>query len=132
MARMSQHRLAVVVFAIIMGAFGVFNIFHPQMFQKQIPSYLPGGIIWIYITGAIFILCALAILLNIKTKTACYFLGGMLVVFILLIHVPIIASGESEEVRQMELLMMLKDVGLAMAAFLVGYNSDRPDGAPNL
>jgi hypothetical protein len=31
--------------------------------------------------------------------------------------------------KQMAMLMMLKDVGLVMAALLVGYNSDKPDEA---
>ena len=132
MAKMSQHRLACIVFAVIMGAFGIFHIFNAPNMESKVPDFVPGGIIWIYISGIAFILASIAILLNFKTKIACYLLGVMLFIFIVSIHIPVIATGETEEIRQTALIMMLKDVGLIMAAFLVGYNSDRPDTEPNL
>ncbi len=132
MAKMSQHRLACVVFAIITGAFGVFHLFNAHNMKDKVPDFVPGGIIWIYISGVAFILASIAILINYHTKLACYLLGVMLFIFVLAVHVPIIATGETEEIRQTALIMMLKDVGLIMAAFLVGYNSDRADTEPNL
>ncbi|HRN79384.1 MAG TPA: hypothetical protein PKY29_06470 [Ferruginibacter sp.] len=132
MGKMSNHRLACVVFAIIMGLFGIFHLFYADTMAKKVPDYVPGGVIWVYITGTGFILFALAILLNKYTKLACYSLAAMLLIFIFTIHVPMVVSGENEFVKQEALLMMLKDIGLTIAALLVGYNSDRPDDAPNL
>jgi uncharacterized membrane protein len=132
MGKMSNHRLACVVFAIIMGLFGIFHLFYADNMAKKVPDYVPGGAIWVYITGIGFVLFALAILLNKFTKLACYSLAAMLLIFILTIHVPMVVSGEDEFIKQEALLMMLKDIGLLIAALLVGYNSDRPDDAPNL
>ncbi|HRN92776.1 MAG TPA: hypothetical protein PLS87_10175 [Ferruginibacter sp.] len=132
MGKMSNHRLACVVFALIMGLFGIFHLFYADNMAKKVPDYVPGGVIWVYITGTGFILFALAILLNKYTKLACYSLAAMLLIFIFTIHVPMVVSGENEFVKQEALLMMLKDIGLTIAALLVGYNSDRPDDAPNL
>ncbi|MGZ5255640.1 MAG: hypothetical protein ACXWCT_14610 [Flavitalea sp.] len=100
--------------------------------ENKVPDFVPGGIIWIYISGVAFILASIAILINFQTKIACYLLALMLLIFIGTIHIPVIATGETEEIRQTALIMMLKDVGLVMAALLVGYNSDRPDTEPNL
>ncbi|MEO5967373.1 MAG: hypothetical protein ABIP68_00570 [Ferruginibacter sp.] len=131
MRRISKHRLACIVFAIIMGLFGIYHLFNAENMKSNVPEYVPGGVIWVYITGVGFILAAIAILIDKYTKLACYMLAGMLLIFIFTIHVPMVVSGESEVVKQTGLLMMLKDIGLVMAALLVGYNSDRPDEVPN-
>lgn len=131
MKRMSKHRLACVIFAIIMGLFGIYHLFNAENMKSSVPDYVPGGVIWVYLTGVGFILAAIAILIDRYTKLACYMLAGMLLVFIFTIHVPMVVSGETEVIKQTGLLMMLKDIGLVMAALLVGYNSDRPDNVPN-
>ncbi len=131
MRRISKHRMACVVFAIIMGLFGIYHLFNAENMKSNVPEYVPGGVIWVYITGIGFILAAVAILIDRYTKLACYMLAGMLLVFIFTIHIPMIVSGETETIKQTGLLMMLKDIGLVMAALLVGYNSDRPDEVPN-
>jgi uncharacterized membrane protein len=128
MGKMSNHRLACIVFAIIMGIFGIFHLFNASNMVNAVPRWLPGGIIWVYTTGIGFILAAIAILINVQTKLACYLLAGMLLVFIVTIHVPAMMEGDPVS-KQMAMLMMLKDVGLVMAALLVGYNSDKPDEA---
>jgi uncharacterized membrane protein len=129
MKKMSRHRLACVVFAIIMGIFGIFHLFNAENMKGTVPKFLPGGIFWVYFTGIGFILASIAILINKYAKLACYLLAAMLLIFILTIHVPTALSEADEVTRQTALLMMLKDIGLMMAAVLIGYNSDRPDEA---
>lgn len=131
MKKMSHHRLACIVFAIIMAIFGIFHLISAENMKDKVPSWIPGGIIWVYITGIGFILASVAILINRQTKLACYLLAAMLLIFIFTIHIPNIANGPDESAKQMAMLLMLKDVGLTMAAVLVGYNSDRPDDEPN-
>ncbi len=126
MGKISKHRLACIVFAIIMGIFGIFHLFNASSMVNVVPKWLPGGILWVYVTGVGFILAAIAILINVQTKLACYLLAVMLLIFIGTIHVPAMMGGDPIS-RQLAMLMMLKDVGLVMAAFLVGYNSDKPD-----
>jgi uncharacterized membrane protein len=132
MRSISHHRLACIIFAIITGLFGVFHLYYAENLAKKVPDYVPGGIVWVYVSAIAFILFSLAILLNKFAKFACYALAVMLFIFIVTVHLPIVISGENEYVKQEALLMMIKDIGLVMAALLVGYNSDRPDSAPNL
>src|SRR6218665_1977120 len=122
MNKISHHRLACIVFAIIMGIFGIFHLFNAENMKGTVPSWIPGGITWVYVTGIGFVLASVAILINKQTKLACYLLAAMLLIFIFTIHVPIIVNGKDEAAKQMAMLLMLKDVGLAMAAVLVGYN----------
>lgn len=129
MKKMSRHRLACVIFAIIMGIFGIFHLFNAENMKGTVPKFLPGGIFWVYVTGLGFILASMAILINKYTKLACYLLAAMLLIFILTIHVPTALSDSDEITKQTALLMMLKDIGLMIAAVLVGYNSNRPDDA---
>jgi putative oxidoreductase len=131
MKKMSHHRLACIVFAIIMAIFGIFHLINADSMKESVPKWIPGGVLWVYITGIGFVLASVAILINKQTKLACYLLAVMLLIFIFTIHVPNIASGKDESAKQMGMLLMLKDVGLTMAAVLVGYNSDRPDDEPN-
>ena len=132
MTKMSHHRLACVVFAVIMAVFGIFHLINAENMKGVVPKFLPGGILWVYVTGIGFILASLAILINKYTKLACYLLAVMLVIFIVTIHVPNIVNGTDEASKQLSLLNMLKDFGLTVSALLVGYNSDRPDDAPAL
>jgi putative oxidoreductase len=128
----SKHRMACVIFAIVTGLFGVFHLFYAENLAKKVPDFMPGGIIWVHISAAAFILFSLSILLDKFTKFSCYALAVMLFIFIITVHVPIALTTTDEFVKQETLLMMIKDIGLVMAALLVGYNSDRPDNAPNL
>ncbi len=130
MTKISHHRLACIVFAIIMALFGIYHLIKAENMKGTVPTWIPGGIIWVYITGIGFILASVAILINKQAKLACYLLAAMLLVFIFTIHVPNLSKGD-EQAKQMAMLLMLKDVGLTMAAVLVGYNSDRPDDEPN-
>jgi len=104
-----------------MGVFALlhFKSGHDAMFRASVPSYFPGDAsIWIYITGAGFLLAAIAILLNKQKRLACYLLALMLVVFILTIHlIPAI--------RDRNLYQPLKDIGLAMAAIMIGNNASK-------
>lgn len=131
MKKISQHRLACIVFAVIMAIFGVYHLINAENMKGTVPSWIPGGIIWVYITGIGFILASIAILINKQAKLACYLLAAMLLVFIATVHIPKLASGDNEEAKQFAMLMMLKDIGLVITAVLVGYNSDRPDDLPN-
>lgn len=131
MKKMSHHRLACIVFAIIMALFGIYHLFNAENMKANVPQWIPGGVIWVYVTGIGFVLAAVAILINKQTKLACYLLAAMLLIFIFTVHVPKIIYGTDEAEKQMAMLLMLKDIGLTMAAVLVGYNSDRPDDEPN-
>ena len=111
-------RLAEILYAFIIGFFGVLHFMNVDVLSGVIPDYLPGdGIVWIYITRIGFILAALAILLN-KLKTiACYLLAAMWMIFVFTLHLQPALEGNPGE--------LLKDTGLAMAAIIIGNRTSK-------
>jgi len=109
-------RFAEIIFALIMGFFGVLHFMNVDIMSGMIPDYLPGdGKLWIYITGAGFIAAGLAILINKFKRVACYLLAAMLLVFVFTLHLKTAMDGNPGQ--------LLKDTGLAMAAIMIGNHA---------
>lgn len=101
-------KLAEVVFALIIAYFGYYHFSHADAMGRAVPSFVPGpGSLWIYITGAVFIIAAVGILADLKKILACYILAAMLLIFACTLHFhsPLDAS---------------KDAAIAMCALIVG------------
>ena len=84
-----------------------------------VPPFFPGGVLWVYISGAGFILAGIAIITNIQKTLACYLLAFVLLVFVFTIHVPAYLSAEGAA-RAMPRVNILKDVAIAMGALIIG------------
>jgi len=121
MKQLFPTRIAEILYAIAIGAFGLlhFRGAGDEFFKKGVPSFLPGNpSMWIYITGAAFILAAVAIIINKYKQLACYSLALMLVIFILTIHLM-------PAINQYKFDQPLKDGALAMAAIIIGNNTSK-------
>ena len=62
--------------------------------QGMVPSFIPGGVIWVYITGVLLILGASGFVINKSVQLAGYLLGGLMLIFILTIHLPVVIGGD--------------------------------------
>ena len=76
---------------------------------------IPGGVIWVYLTGLALVLAAVSMIIKKKMALATMLLGIMLVIFALSIHLP---GGQDS------MPMLLKDLGLAGGAFFISGNSE--------
>jgi hypothetical protein len=94
-----------ILYGLPLLVFGLLHFMGAQMMAGMVPSYVPGGILWVYITGVALILAAIAIIAN-------RLLGIMLLSFALMIHLPLLLSGD-----QSAMPSLLKDISLAGAAF---------------
>jgi uncharacterized membrane protein len=110
-------RLAEIIFALVFGYFGYVHFMKADKMGGGVPDMFPGdGKIYIFLTGAIFILAAIAIIVN-KFKTeACYLLALVLIIFVFTIHLKNFDSNPSG---------LLKDVALAMGAIFIGNGRSR-------
>lgn len=110
-------RLAEIIYALVLVVFGVNHFRAGEAMAGGVP--IPGGVFWIYFTGAGFLLAALAILINRLKTLACYLLALMLLIFVFSIHVPGVlrATGGA---GVMSLVSALKDTAIAMGAILIG------------
>ncbi|CAN5211214.1 hypothetical protein BH11BAC6_BH11BAC6_10400 [soil metagenome] len=116
-------RIAVVILAIVLAAFGIFHFVHPKNMLVFVPDSLPGGIIWVYVVGAAFILVALALILHKQVKLASYLLAFMLIIFVLTIHLPNFLQSGDVDMKQQSLVSLLKDSALAAFALYIASNS---------
>lgn len=109
-------RIAIYLLALVMLVFGVIHFLYPRDMLVFVPDFLPGGIVWVYFVGAAFILVALAFLFNRMVKMAAYLLAGILVIFIVTIHLPNYMNAGDKEMKRGALINLLKDTAIACFA----------------
>ncbi len=101
------------LFALPIAVFGVFCFTNAQMMVGLIPAYLPGSIVWVYLSGICLLMASAGILYGKKAKTASTLLAIMLIMFVLTIHLPSVMAGHRESI-----IMALKDVIIAGGALI--------------
>ena len=113
MKNSNSSRIASIVFAICIAVFGIRNILKAGSMETIVPDYVPGGVIWVYISGVGMILAGIAIVLNNKlTRLACYLLAGVLMLFVIMLHLKPALDGNPGN--------LLKDTAIAMGAIIIG------------
>jgi uncharacterized membrane protein len=113
MKNSTSSRIASIVFAICIAVFGIRNILKAGSMETIVPDYIPGGIVWVYISGVGMILAGIAIVLNNKlTRLACYLLAAVLILFVLMLHLKPALDGNPGN--------LLKDTAIAMGAIIIG------------
>lgn len=105
-------KVAEIVFALVFVYFGYLHFKNANMMGGGVPGVFPGdGKIYIYLTGAGFILAAIAIIIDMQKTLACYLLAAVLLIFVFTIHIKSFGSDPSGA---------LKDTAMAMAAIIIG------------
>ena len=109
-----------VFFAIPLVVFGVMHLMAADKMQGMVPSFIPGGVIWVYITGVLLILGASGFAINKSVQLAGYLLGGLMLIFILTIHLPVVIGGDQNGMGS-----LLKDLSLMAGALSIGSSSSK-------
>jgi len=73
-------RIGTIFYALVIAFFGINHFMYGTGMQKMVPAFLPGGVAWVYITGACLLLAAIAFLINRQVRLA----GFLLCLFLLL------------------------------------------------
>ncbi|MEJ7588989.1 MAG: hypothetical protein WKI04_15645 [Ferruginibacter sp.] len=109
-------RIAIYLLSVVLFAFGVFHFLYPRDLLGYVPSFLPGGIVWVYFVGTAFILVAISFLTNKMVKVSGYVLAILLILFVLSIHLPNYLNAGDKELKQTHLINLLKDTAIASFA----------------
>lgn len=126
MKQIIPSKIAEIIFALIIGFFGVNHLMHADAMTGYVPDFMPGGgKIWVYVTGGAFILAALAIITGMMKSLASYLLALMLLIIALSIHLRGMMNATDDMMKTMFLTNLLKDSAMAMCAILVGNNSSK-------
>jgi putative oxidoreductase len=105
-----------ILYALPMLGFGFGHFANANTMAGMVP--IPGGAIWIYITGAALIAAGISIIIKKKAGLASLLLGIMLLIFALSIHLPGMLSGDQSRVM-MSMPNLFKDLALSGAAFFM-------------
>lgn len=109
-----------IIFGIPFLLFGIMHFAFAKGMAGMIPSWLPGGVLWVYVSGAGLVLASISFFINKMTKLSGLLLALLLLIFILTLHLPGMAN---EATRQMAMTGLLKDMGLLAGALMVAANS---------
>jgi len=115
----SIYRIGVVLYALVIGFFGVNHFLNGTGFQNTIPSFIPYHIFWVYLTGAALIVAAISFLTGKYTRAAGLFLALYLLVIVFTIHMPALIRSEGNPIISIALTNLVKDTGLAGAALMI-------------
>jgi putative oxidoreductase len=115
----SIYKVGLVLYALVIGFFGVNHFLNGTGFQNTVPSFIPGGIFWVYLTGAALILASISFLTGKRTRAAGLFLAIFLLIVVLTVHLPALMHSTGSPLVSIALTNLIKDTGLAGAALMI-------------
>ncbi len=98
---------------------GVSHLMGADGMTGAVPSFLPGGVLWVYLTGAAMLAFVIATFIGKFDKLAAVLLGILMLVFAFAVHLPQQGSNP------MWMVGFLKDLGLAGGAFMMADKYSR-------
>ena len=105
--------VARILYALPFGIFGLMHFMAGSEMAGYIPSWLPGGVFWVYLTGLALLAACVSIIIQKEARLASLLLALMLGIFVLTLHIPGLMN---EATMQMSMSQLLKDVALMGAA----------------
>ena len=115
-------RVVQTIFGIPWLVFGVQHFWYADFVATLVPAYFPASLFWVYLTGAAMFAAGLAFIFNRQAALAAVLLGTMLLMFILLIHIPKLASVEYAAINWTR---ALQDLALASIAFVLAATASQ-------
>ena len=119
MKNLISTRLAIIIFAAIIAFFGANTMLNASHMTADVPFFLPRSKWMVYVSGAGFLLAAMAFIIDRYAKIAGYLLATLLLIIVFSIDVPGIVHARSTPMKMLYITNMLKDAALAMAAILI-------------
>lgn len=99
------------LFALPLVVFGIFHFMSADNMAGMVP--IPGGAIWVYITGICMIAAAVSIFIGRYDKLATLLLAALMLVYILGVNLKGVMGGD-----QMATISSLKDLMIAGGALM--------------
>lgn len=103
-----------IIFAIPFAIFGLMHFMAAGDMAGMVPSWVPGGVFWVYLTGLALVAAAVALISKKHISLAALLLAALMLVFVLTIHLPMVMGG-----NQMAMGSLLKDFSLGGAALMI-------------
>ena len=110
-----------ILFAIPFGILGLNHFLMKDYYLGLVTSFIPGLGFSIFLIGIFLMGVSISIILNKYIKISCLLLAGMLLIFILTIHIPNLWVPAQKTIALIELM---KDTALMGAALLIAGLAD--------
>lgn len=118
-----------VVFGLACLVFGVSHFVYAGFTAQMIPAWLPFHAPLAYLTGAGHAAAGLALIFDVLPRLAAACEAAMMSLFVLLVHVPMVAAHPPAAQMQLDWTMLCVAAGLSGAAWSLARGlSDRPWG----
>jgi putative oxidoreductase len=115
----SISRIGTIIYALVIGFFGVNHFLHGTGLQNTVPRFIPYSKFFIYVTGALLIAAAVSFLINKYVRVAGILLAIFLLLIVLTVHVPAMTNLTGDEHVSIIMTNLVKDTGLAGAALII-------------
>ena len=115
----TTFRIGMILYALVVGFFGINHFLNGTGMQNTVPSFIPGGVFWVYFTGAALILAAISFLTDKQTRLAGLLLAAFLIIIVLTIHLPAVLHAPDESAVRFPLTNLVKDTGIAAGALMI-------------
>jgi len=109
-----------VLFMVPFLMIGLHHFMMADQMATMIPSWMPGSLVMVYVSGLCFIAGAVAVITGIQTRLASILLAVLLLIVVALIQFPAMMSVDSN-MSSLGLLGVMKDTGLAGGALILSH-----------
>jgi len=118
--KLSVLLFARILFMVPFLMLGMHHFLTADEMAGMVPSWLPGGIVWIYITGVFEVAAALAIISAIQIRLAGFLLCLLLLIYVAFMHIPSMLRADPTT-SMLGMIGVMKDIGLAGGALLLSH-----------
>jgi uncharacterized membrane protein len=80
--------LGAILFALTIISYGINHFLYAKEAADYIPSWIPGHLFWMYLTGSALIGSGIAIILKIRRRVFAALLGTMILIWVVILHIP--------------------------------------------
>jgi uncharacterized membrane protein len=112
-------KIGTILYALVVAFFGVNHFLNGTGMKNTVPSFIPGGIFWVYFTGAALVAAAIAFITGKQARLAGVLMALFLLVIVLTVHLPAVIRAPDVTAVRFPLTNLVKDTGLAAGALMI-------------
>lgn len=112
-------KIGTILYALVIGFFGINHFLNASGMATYVPSFFHGGVFWVYLSGAALVAAALAFITGKYSKLAGILLALFLLIVVVSIHLPAVIHAPDDLASRVPMTNLIKDTGLAAAALII-------------